>query len=182
MHLRAVGVDPGTLTGVAIVTYDDGRWSLDYAKKIRVSTPSPLVDPEYIRKIDEILLIADADRLAIEDQYLNMGIISQSIKAHRTVTTNIGSIMRVIQIRSWWESLAAKRGYTDIRIFKPSMWRSLVFGRTKKLTSKEWKHKAQAFVKMLFGKKLSQDQAEAVLIAVAGLSDRLGEDILLMEI
>ena len=151
-----LGVDPGQKTGWGMVRLDRGRAVLVDSGVIRLSKGN---ESEYVRQARVLVArIAGVQGvMVIEDQHL----------AGRGGVPFVNALVGLVRVRAWWELLAMDAG-VQVLLVHPQQWRSAVFEGWRGARRDEWKRRAVVMCEQLFGCKLRQDEAEAVLIALAG--------------
>ena len=99
--------------------------------------------------IEELLDIYQPDHIVIED------VANQK---------NVATVVKLARLQGAILEMRRKYGHATLEIIRPTEWRKgLKFrqGRTKR---KELKEQAQAFVDEKFGKRVSEDEADAICI------------------
>jgi Holliday junction resolvasome RuvABC endonuclease subunit len=150
---RFLGIDPGRHTGWAVV--EDGE--LVVSGKFSVASK---YDTKSVQKIYNFLVSAREEygisTVFVETQY---------------VGSFMATALRLAEVRGWWEACAAIAELEFVAI-SSSHWRRAVFGKLPKMKSAELKKLSVTTVKDRFHlKEVSEDEAEAILIALGGAKE-----------
>lgn len=174
----ALGVDPGTTTGWAIVVARDGKMDLLHHGRIKLPK-FPTGEPdwrEYSVKVSMAVGYLQRQHVELSSEglhYVLLSVESQYIGAYtdaKGVRRSVSGALLPAQISGFWIS-EALNVYFDLSIFRfqPDEWRHLVWPGAHRMQRTEAKRYAVQWVKTLFGERVTQDEADAVGLAVAGI-------------
>jgi Holliday junction resolvasome RuvABC endonuclease subunit len=138
-----LAVDPGTKSGWAV-----------------------LRDRELLyRGLARIVDVHDYASVVREADSCGAGTLVIETQAFHKNVKNPKTVMRLVQIRAYWECLALRRGLV-VQGVGANQWQSVVIGSGNSVDRAERKRRAQARVKALFGVKVTQDEADAICIGI----------------
>ena len=144
-----VGIDPGRHSGWAVLSLD-GKRVLEANALLMGSK----YDHKNINKAFRVLQ-------RLRDQYAIKCIVieGQYVGMYR------GAVVRLSEIRGWWEAIAAILEI-PFEIVQPSSWRKAVFERIPK---KDRKQAAKDLVETRFAIAVDDNVSEAILIGLYGI-------------
>ena len=170
MDVLSVGVDPGTTTGVAVVTRNvKNNLILVQHTKVRLlkqtdGSPDWMSYAVQVRSVLGDIIAFDRLILSIEGQYIGSYTTAQGVR--RPVS---GSLIPATCAGVWMGMAAAWYNSLTIRQYQPDEWRKICWPDMRRMKRAEAKRWAVKWVRMLFGTQVTQDEADAIGLAVAGL-------------
>jgi Holliday junction resolvasome RuvABC endonuclease subunit len=148
--MLALGIDSATNTGLATVSFLEGKFTLIDSETKKI------VDPCYAS-----LSRRRWEFAAIELPYLATG-----------SKMNPQTMQFLSRIYGWWESTLARNGIPYVGVY-PNEWQSAILGYCGK--REERKKSATVFCKCMFKTDLPSDEADAACIAYWAIKQQLAK-------
>jgi Holliday junction resolvasome RuvABC endonuclease subunit len=156
----ALGVDSATKTGLAIVVFNSGKFSLVKSKTVTINEPMDVpkcrLGPPGFEASVPI-----TDMAAIEMPYLARG-----------ERANPSTLQKLSRIFGWWEYYFARSEIPCMHV-NAQQWQSAILGRCVSRT--ERKKAAIVFCMRMFKVELSSDEADAACIAYWAIKQQLSK-------
>lgn len=167
--MMSIGIDPGTTTGWAMVMPNTkGQLTLvDHGHIKRDKTEGGDWLP-YVQQVRNLLLgwwqIPDRIFLAVEGQYI--GSYTDARGVRRPVA---GSIVPAQIAGIWMGAISTMMDPDMVHQYQPDEWRHIIWPDMRRMKRDEAKRWAVRWVKMAFQVKVTQDEADAIGLAVCAM-------------
>jgi Holliday junction resolvasome RuvABC endonuclease subunit len=148
--MLALGIDSATKTGLATVSFADGKFALIHSDIVEMKRP-----------LDTIIPYQPCAIAAIEFPYL-----AQGKKSNPLV------LQKLARIFGWWEFELALKNIPYVGVY-PNEWQSAILGYCGK--REERKKAAILFCKCMFKTDLPSDEADAACIAYWAIKQQLAK-------
>lgn len=159
--MRIIGIDASTnKTGIAVL--DDGKYVTSALIDLHKMTDAKARIPKMMMEICAYLDEHKADKIVMEESWY---------------VSNISTVKMLAELAGAVRYYAASHGI-EIEFMLPTAWRRRVgLVQSAKVKREKLKEEALEAVKYEFGLDIPEDEAEATLIAKAGFSVVVEEDV-----
>jgi len=159
--MRIIGIDASTnKTGIAVL--DDGKYVTSTLIDLHKMTDAKVRIPKMMMEICAYLDEHKADKIVMEESWY---------------VSNISTVKMLAELAGAVRYYAASHGI-EIEFMLPTAWRRRVgLVQSAKVKREKLKEEALEAVKYEFGLDIPEDEAEATLIAKAGFSVVVEEDV-----